>query len=224
MYILARLQSESCPIHAQPQSRLLSLPYELRAQIYEAVFSHNAIHLSTICAEETERIGRVCHTWCIEHWDARWNYVHIACSKHPISAGHLLGLPLTCRRVYLESIQLLYAQHTFSMDDRHAHTFWTFYPLDLEGVSNRQITIHRRLASHCGPPKSPVPPRHLDVCLRHEQGPPPPRLRLYQPNESCPAAQPEAFRCRASPYPGVFSTQRSELTPSAQAPLGEFRD
>ncbi|KAL3485010.1 hypothetical protein BJX62DRAFT_243401 [Aspergillus germanicus] len=87
-------------------------------------------------------------TRCIEHWDARLNYGHAACSQHPVSAGHLLGLPLTCRRAvrlvdygppepgdinaqpttqYLETIQVLYAQHTFSINDNHAHTFWNFY-------------------------------------------------------------------------------------------------
>ncbi|KAL3442296.1 hypothetical protein BJX65DRAFT_287090 [Aspergillus insuetus] len=127
MPMLAQLQSKSRPIHAQPQSRLFSLPYELRILIYEAVFSHNVIHLATIDIQDTYIREKVHHTWCIDNWDARLNYAHVACSQHPISAGHLLGLPLTCRRLYLETIQVLYAQQTFSMGDKHAHTFWNFY-------------------------------------------------------------------------------------------------
>ncbi|KAL2782690.1 hypothetical protein BJX66DRAFT_345607 [Aspergillus keveii] len=158
MPILARVQSESSLIHAQTQSRLLSLPYDLRVLIYEAVFAHNVIHLSTIRAEDAARTVMICHTWCIENWDARSNYAHVTCLKHPIRAGHLLGLPLTCRRVYLESIKSLYAKHTFSMNDDPTYTFLTFYW--------KTPTCHLNAVRSLRLRKTLVPP---EQCLLHHK-------------------------------------------------------
>jgi hypothetical protein len=48
--------------------------------IYEAVFSHNIIHLSTIDAEDTHRTERVCHTWFV--YFARTYTSFLSCDGH----------------------------------------------------------------------------------------------------------------------------------------------
>ncbi|KAF2820118.1 hypothetical protein CC86DRAFT_361784 [Ophiobolus disseminans] len=120
---------EQCPIFAK-------LSAELRVMVYEAVLidSSRYLHICTNRRSKRERRGRRAvrsnaHFWCIEQDSPFPTWQHAGCygewleptphystvHTRPITTtdDKILSLLITCRRVYSETLRILYSGNTF---------------------------------------------------------------------------------------------------------------
>lgn len=101
--------------HNRCSSALLSLPPELRIQIYDYCYAPHAIF------DIWEDLHRDDHDLV---YSARLYGGHTAeCDRHEntcacfLQLGNMLALSLTCRNLYTDTIHYLYAHHTFRFND-----------------------------------------------------------------------------------------------------------
>ncbi|KAJ2972669.1 hypothetical protein NQ176_g7028 [Zarea fungicola] len=112
MALLERLRALQEDEYPQFQSRLFRLPIELRTVVYCLVYPENILHLKENFGA-VERKGLHCSAyWCIALNDYEKGYSHTPCDLFEKTKKQMLGLPLTCRRLYLETIQYVYSRHT----------------------------------------------------------------------------------------------------------------
>ncbi|KAJ5714260.1 uncharacterized protein N7483_011441 [Penicillium malachiteum] len=137
----------SLPAHPQAECNLLSkLPPEIRQMIWSYVFGAETLRLVTVknkirhvrCSHSTSLTQ---HRNCCPATAARWRiqnptapgsghaqsdllYPHTHTSLPSNLSSSSLGLLLSCRAIYAESIDLLYRQNTFDVDD--LYTFIAF--------------------------------------------------------------------------------------------------
>ncbi|KAJ5152699.1 uncharacterized protein N7482_009177 [Penicillium canariense] len=108
----------------QSQSLFLDrLPFEIRHKIYEAILAPPDNRILHVAAISGRLCGIRCHetdptrsTWCHQCWDPPKKAQRS--SKYDRSPG--LGLLCSCRQIYSESIDLLYAENCFSLRDLRA--------------------------------------------------------------------------------------------------------
>jgi hypothetical protein len=124
---------ENLQTSLQLQSRLLSsLPFEIRQGIFSYVIAGNIIHIARMPL-------RLCHVTCFEplnfiglepwnrdrSWHECWGmekhrstmYYGLHDKNQWNDRDGLLNLLKTCRRIYTETVELLYAGNTFDTND-----------------------------------------------------------------------------------------------------------
>lgn len=130
------------------QSPLLSLPAELRLQIYNYVLGGKRIHLLSmpksvghIQCYSSHKISRVCN--CIPETKLNMSAAEKSLGGFGPSMNGILG---TCRQVYTEAVEILYNTNTFSINN-----LWTLIDFSkaipsqrLAGVTRLQIEWNLR--------------------------------------------------------------------------------
>lgn len=145
----------SGPIEQQaggvPQnSPLLNLPFEIRLQILRSILTHHIIHIFISRTDEGAQFGwpqgrvkatkpRIRSKWCSPSCSYRFNDTHeeeVAGGQHDVRlrSSHALAVLLSCRQMYDEAVELLYAENVFDFVDLLA--FGDF-------VSQFQPVLHR---------------------------------------------------------------------------------
>jgi hypothetical protein len=120
---------------AQSSSRLLNLPSEIRLQVLRSIFSHHMIHFFIARTDEGAQFGwpqgrvkptkpRIQSQWCSPRCSHRFNDTHHE-DDIPGGGGHDVELApsqaldalLSCRQIYHEAVDLLYAENVFDFVD-----------------------------------------------------------------------------------------------------------
>ncbi|KAF2870855.1 hypothetical protein BDV95DRAFT_69989 [Massariosphaeria phaeospora] len=136
---------------SQAQCRLLALPSELRNQIYEEVIGKEEIHVilldGKLCSFRcrhpefhTRRYGPE-HCW-VSSFDENKRFLH----RHKYHNPGIEVIPFlqSCRRIYNETITLLYAAPTFLLHDAPSILAFTSTILPKRFASIRHLHIDTR--------------------------------------------------------------------------------
>ncbi|KAL4881882.1 hypothetical protein BJY04DRAFT_217947 [Aspergillus karnatakaensis] len=148
---LLKIQKGDLPIHSQVQSRFFHLPYEIRALIYDAVFTPNIIHLVPQDDPQNPGKPKLRHIWFAQSFESiqrgRQTRLIIFNTSASTAGIHATGTSTAHARIsafravnysdcpwhvedsyYSETIDLVYSRHTFSFNESGARSyFWTFY-------------------------------------------------------------------------------------------------
>lgn len=130
-----------CPA---PTSLLLTLPFELRTNIYALALGGNFLTIR----RKDRKIGHIrqyepCHTSDLPH---RFHSIYEGqYLQHP-NQFSTTGLPLllTCRSIYREAIHLLYTSNTFFISDISILVHWA----DLSLLPPQRLAAIRHLSVH----------------------------------------------------------------------------
>ncbi|KAJ0415299.1 hypothetical protein BJY00DRAFT_293680 [Aspergillus carlsbadensis] len=140
-------------MHMQTQSRLFTLPLEIREMVYSEVLCVASLHL-----HKDDGIARVHGGLCTgrpitgTYWEgydrARDNY-RLRCAHmvdpnfyQPESSLPGIGLLRICRRVYSETVDILYERNTFSLNQHALNALpRTIIPGRLECIRNLRVYI-----------------------------------------------------------------------------------
>jgi hypothetical protein len=121
-------------VRGSQSSPLLNLPVEIRLEILRSIFSHHIIHFFISRTEEGAQFGwpqgrvkptkpRIRSKWCSLDCSYRFNdtneldepgqgWHHLK-----LAPGHATGILLSCRQIYHEAIELVYAENVFDFVD-----------------------------------------------------------------------------------------------------------
>jgi hypothetical protein len=119
------------PANASPNSPLLNLPVETRFQILRSVFSQHVIHLFIVRSDDGAQFGwpqgrvkpiksRVRSNWCSPSCSYKFNDTHEpGRGRHDLqlASGRAIDVSLSCRQIYDEAIELVYAENVFDFVD-----------------------------------------------------------------------------------------------------------
>lgn len=116
------LEQLQCPLYAQ-------LPTEIRRIIWIEALGSRVLHivrakkrlLAIECAENFEGIGLDLETshhgcWGLSGWPGKTGFYDSQRTNHPARPANLLPLLQTCRRIYQETIPILYETNIFDMN------------------------------------------------------------------------------------------------------------
>lgn len=111
-------EEESIAFHDQAQSRLFCLPEEILLNIYECVIGNRVLHI-------VRRRGKLGHTSCKSTGEpdvckeAKCRGFKLPTGLYVLSgngSGDLIQLLQTCRKVYVDAIDILYTSNIFDID------------------------------------------------------------------------------------------------------------
>ncbi|KAF7871776.1 hypothetical protein EAF04_003883 [Stromatinia cepivora] len=158
------LQHRKHTTYSQDQCLLLTkLPVELRKSIWELCLGGRRLHF-TIAHYRGEKQSRlvhiVCHEkpnhqGCFSHWlplELPFNDDGNMIAAHPWQNSKFLSLVLTCRRIYSEAIDCLYANNTF---DLSVYCIRILPSLLLPQRLNAIRSLHLKWETVDGPPAPP---------------------------------------------------------------------
>jgi hypothetical protein len=131
---LDRCNPISQVVNGGQNSPLLNLPCEIRLQILRSIFSQHIIHFFITRTEEGAQFGwpqgRVKSTkpqirskWCSLDCSYRFNDTHVlddlGQGQHhlKLAPGNAIEILLSCRQIYREAIELVYAENIFDFVD-----------------------------------------------------------------------------------------------------------
>ena len=117
--------------HVSQHSPLLDLPGEIRIQILRSIFSHHLIHFFIARTEEGAQFGwpqgrvkpakpRLQSKWCSLHCSYKFNDTHEpgrGLHDLMLAPGQAMNVLLSCRQIYHETIELVYAENLFDFVD-----------------------------------------------------------------------------------------------------------
>ncbi|KAF2491697.1 hypothetical protein BU16DRAFT_584907 [Lophium mytilinum] len=144
LYNIESLQSST---EHQAQSSFLSkLPLELCLPIYEELLRGNMFHIWMDSEAGPPPTHRLRSEYCAENYHPNRGLKCFRSRK--MSEGNFLSLLLTCRKMYTESVEVLYTANTFRPDDANSFLWMSNWILPQRFQAIRSLQLHYYVWSH----------------------------------------------------------------------------